>query len=50
MSLVPTYEAIKHETSGKRLLRKKTAEFLGIGQLCMDGLLPSVKCNVFERV
>jgi hypothetical protein len=44
------YEAIKHETSGKPLLRKMTTEFLGIGQLGKDGLLPSVKRNVFERV
>jgi hypothetical protein len=50
MSLTPTYEAIKCKTSEKPLLRKKTAEFLGIGQKCKDGLLPSVKRNAFERV
>ena len=50
LSLNPTYEAIKHETSGKPVLRKKPAEFLGTGQECKDGILPSVKCNIFERV
>jgi hypothetical protein len=31
-------------------LGKKQAEFLGIGQSCKDGVLPSVKRNVFEKV
>jgi hypothetical protein len=37
------YEAIKRETSRKPLFREKTADFLGIGQECKDGLLPSIK-------
>ena len=31
-------------------LRKKTAEFLGTGQECKDGLLPSVKHNIWESL
>ena len=31
-------------------LRKKTAEFLVTGQECKDGLIPSVKCNIFESL
>ena len=42
-SLAPTHEAIKRETSGKPLFREKPAEFLGTGQECKDGLLPSIK-------
>ncbi len=36
MSLAPTYEAIRRETSGKPLLREKPAEFWGIGHQCKD--------------
>jgi hypothetical protein len=50
MTLAPTYEAIKHETSRKPLKRKKSAEFLGTGHECKDGLLPSIKRNVCESV
>ena len=50
MSLAPTYEAIRRETSGKPLLREKPAELLGTGHQCKDGLLPSIKHNVCESV
>jgi hypothetical protein len=46
----PTYEAIKCETSRKPLIREKPAEFLGTGHECKDGLLPSVKHNIYESV
>jgi len=50
MSLAPSYEAIKHETSRKPLGKKKTAEFLGTGQEWKDGLLPSFKRNICESL
>ena len=50
MTLAPTYEAIKHETSRKPLIWEKPAEFLGTGHECKDGLLPSIKRNVCESV
>jgi hypothetical protein len=49
MTLVPTYEAIRRETSGKPLIREKPANFLGTGHQCKDGLLSSIKHNVYER-
>jgi hypothetical protein len=48
MTLAPTYEAIKHETSRKSLIMEKPAELLGTGHQCKDGLLPSIKRNVCE--
>jgi len=50
MSLAPMNEAIKRETSGKPLFREKPAEFLGTGQECKDGLLPSIKRNSCESM
>ena len=50
MSLAPTYEAIKRETSGKPWLGEKSAEFLGTGQECKDGLLPSMQRNICESM
>ncbi len=50
MTLAPTYEAIKRETSGKPSLREKPAELLGTGYQFKDGSLPSIKCNVCESV
>jgi hypothetical protein len=50
MTLAPTYEAIKRETSGKPSIREKPAELLGIGHQCMDGLLPSIKHNVCKSM
>ncbi len=50
MTLVPTYEAIKHETSRKPSIKKNPAEFLGTGHQCKDGLLPSIKYNIYESV
>ena len=50
MTLVPTYEAIKHETRRKPSTRKKPAELLGTGHQCKDGSLPSIKRNVCESV
>jgi hypothetical protein len=50
MTLAPTYEAIKHETSRKPSIREKPAELLGTGHQCKDGLSPSIKRNVCESV
>jgi hypothetical protein len=50
MTLTPTYEAIKRDTSGKPLIRKKPAEFLGTGHQCKDGSLSSIKRNICESV
>jgi hypothetical protein len=50
MTLAPTYEAIKHKTSRKPSIREKPAEFLGTGHQCKDGLLPSIKSNIYESV
>jgi hypothetical protein len=50
MTLAPMYEAIKRKTSGKPLIRGKPAEFLGTGHQCKDGLLPSIKRNIYESV
>ncbi len=50
MTLAPKYEAIKHETSGKSLIRTKPAELLGTEHQCKDGLLPSIKHDVCESV
>jgi len=50
MSLAPTYEAIKRETSGKPLFREKPAELLGTRQECKDGSLPSIKHNSCESM
>ncbi len=50
MTLAPTYEAIKRETSGKPSIREKPAELLGTGHHCEYGLLPSIKRNVCESV
>jgi hypothetical protein len=50
MTLAPTYEAIKCKTRGKPSLWEKSAEFLGTGHQCKDGLLPSIKRNICESV
>ncbi len=50
MTLAPTYEAIKPETSGKPSIREKPAELLSTGHQCKDGSLPSIKRNVCESV
>ncbi len=50
MTLALTYEAIKRETSGKSFIREKSAELLGTGHQCKDGLLASIKHNVCESV
>jgi hypothetical protein len=48
MTLAPRYEAIACETSRKPLIREKPAEFLGTGNQCKDGLLPSIKHNIYD--
>jgi hypothetical protein len=50
MTLTPTYEAVKRETSGKPSIREKPAQFLGTGHQCKNDLLPSIKPNVCESV
>jgi hypothetical protein len=49
MSLAPTYEAIRCETSGKPLTRKKPAEFLGTGHQCKDSYCDQFSV-IFESV
>jgi hypothetical protein len=49
MSLAPTYEAIRRETSGKPLMRETPAEFLGIGHQCKDGYCHQLSI-MFESV
>ncbi len=49
MSLAPTYEAIRRETSGKPLLREKSAEFLGTGHQCKDDYCHQLSV-IFESV
>jgi hypothetical protein len=50
MTLAPTNEKIKRETSRKPSIREKPAELLGTGHQCKDGSLPSTKRNVCESV
>ncbi len=49
MSLAPTYEAIRCETSGKPLIREKHTEFLGTGHKCKDGYCHQLSI-IFESV
>ncbi len=49
MSLAPTYEAIRLETSRKPLTREKPAEFLGTGHQCKDGYCHQLSI-IFESV
>ncbi len=49
MSLAPTYEAIRRETSGKRLMREKPAELLGTGHQCKDDYCHQLSV-IFESV
>ncbi len=50
MTLAPMYETIKCETSRKPSIKEKSADLLGTGHQCKDGLLPSIKRNVCESV
>jgi hypothetical protein len=50
MTPTPMYEVIKRETSRKPSIREKSAELLGTGHQCKDGLLPSIKRNDYESV
>jgi hypothetical protein len=49
MSLAPTYEAIRHETSGKPLMREKPAEFWGTEHQCKDSYCHQSSA-IFESV
>ena len=49
MSLAPTYEAIRRETSRKPLMREKHAEFLGTGHQCKDDYWHQLSV-IFESV
>ncbi len=49
MTLAPTYEAIRRETSGKPLMREKPAKFLGTGHQCKDGYCHQLSV-IFESV
>jgi hypothetical protein len=49
MSLAPTYEAIRSETSGKPVMREKPAEFWGTGHQCKDGYCHQLSI-IFESV
>ncbi len=48
MTLTPTYEAIKRETSRKLSIKEKPAMFLGTENQC--NLLPLIKRNIYEIV
>jgi hypothetical protein len=48
MSLAPTYEAIRRETSKKPLMREKPADFWGTGHQYQYGLIPL--SIIFESV
>jgi hypothetical protein len=50
MTLAPTYEAIKRETSKKPLIWEKPAELLGAGHQCKDDSLSSIKRDICESV
>jgi hypothetical protein len=50
MTLATRYEAIRHETSGKPLIREKPVEFLDTGHQCKDGLSSSIKRDIYENV
>jgi hypothetical protein len=50
MTLTPTYEAIRRETSRKPSIREKPVEFLGTGQQCKDGLSPLSRHQIYESV
>jgi hypothetical protein len=41
---------VKLVASRKSLIREKPAELLGTGHQCKDGLLPSIKHNIYESV
>ncbi len=49
MSLAPTYEAIRRETSGKPLMREKPAEFWGTRHQCKDDYCHQLSV-IFESV
>jgi hypothetical protein len=49
MSLTPTYEAIRRETSQKPVMREKPAEFWGTGHQCKDGCCHQLSV-IFESV
>jgi hypothetical protein len=49
MSLAPTHEAIRCETSGKPSLREKRAEFLGTRHQCKDDYCHQLSI-IFESV
>ncbi len=49
MTLAPTYEAIKRETSKKPWIREKPAELCGTGHQCKDGWLHQLSV-MFVRV
>jgi hypothetical protein len=49
MSLAPTYEAVRRETSRKPLMREKSAEFLCTGHQCKDGYCHQLSV-IFESV
>jgi hypothetical protein len=49
MSLAPTHEAIRRETSGKPLLREKPAKFWGTGYQCKDDYCHQLSV-IFESV
>ncbi len=49
MTLTPTYEAIRRETSRKLLMREKPAKFLSTGHQCKDGYCHQLSV-IFESV
>ena len=49
MSLAPTYEAIRRETSRKPVMRENPAKVLGTGHQCKDGYCHQLSV-IFESV
>jgi hypothetical protein len=49
MTLAPTYEAIRCETSGTPIMSEKPAKFLGTGHQCKDGYRHQLSI-IFESV
>ncbi len=49
MSLAPTYEAIRHETSRKPLMREKPTELVDTGHQCKEGYCHQLSI-IFESV
>ncbi len=50
MTIAPTYEAIKRETSRKPSIREKPAEFVGTVHQCKYGSYHQLSINKYESM